>query len=113
MRSVHDAIADLSRQGLGPAEIANRLGEHRSVITYIRARMGLSERRETTKPGDPERADRLLRALKEFWQGSDLKWPEIAKRLGSNQPTLWGWFNGTRRPTNVSLDRIERFLKHQ
>jgi hypothetical protein len=111
MQPVHDAIGELSRQGLGPAAIADRLGEHRGVVTHIRARMGLSARRgTTTKPGDPQRAERLLGALKALRQRSSLEWPEIARRLGSNQPTLWGWFNGTRRPTNASLDKIERFL---
>lgn len=72
-----------------------------------------AKRKYVPKPGNPERAAQLLWALKEFWQRSDLEWPEIAKRLGSgsNQPTLWGWFNGTRSPCEMSLNRIERFLK--
>ena len=84
MQPVHDAIAQLSRQDLGPAEIAWRLGERRGLITHIRARMGVSARRgTTTKPGDPERAERLLAALKDYRQRSKLEWPQIAKRLGS------------------------------
>jgi hypothetical protein len=110
MQPVHDAIAKLSRQGLGPAAIADRLGEPRIVVTQIRARMGLSERRGTTKPGDPQRAKRLLRALKGYWEQSDLEWPEIARRCDTTQSTVWCWYEGKRQPTDASLDKIERFL---
>jgi hypothetical protein len=49
----------------GDRQIARRLGEHRGLITRIRARMGVSQRRRTTtKPGVPEWAKRLLAALK-------------------------------------------------
>lgn len=107
---VHDAIAGMSRQGLGPAEIARRLGEPRIVVTQIRARMDLSARRGTTKPGDPERAERLSRAPREFWQQSNMEWPEIARRCGTTQSTVGCWYDGKRKPCEASLDRIERFL---
>ena len=110
MRPVHDTIAELSRQGLGPAAIADRLGEPRIVVTQIRARMGLSARRGTTKPGDPARAQRLLQALKGFWEQSDLGWPEIARRCGTTQSTVWCWYEGKRKPSEASLDQVEQFL---
>ena len=110
MQPVHDAVAELSRQGLGPAAIADRLGEPRIVVTQIRARMGLSARRGTTKPGNPERAQRLLQALKGFWEQSDLEWPEIARRCGTTQSTVWCWYDGKRKPCEASLDKVERFL---
>jgi hypothetical protein len=91
MAASHADIPKPSRQGLGPAEIADRLGEPRIVITQIRARMGLRERRSTTKPGDPERAERLLGALKEYWQRGELEWPEIAPRFGSSHGIRSRW----------------------
>jgi hypothetical protein len=110
MQPVHAVIAELSRQGLGPAAIADRLGEPRIVVTQIRARLGLSARRGTTKPGDPERAERLLQALQGLWERSDLEWPEIARWCGTTQSTVWCWYEGKRKPCEASLDQVERFL---
>jgi transcriptional regulator with XRE-family HTH domain len=111
MEALTAQVSALARQGFGMTETARLLGEHRPIIHVIRRRLGLTEpRRYRPKAGDPERAERLLRALKGFWEQSDLEWPEIARRCGTTQSTVWCWYEGKRKPCEASLDKVERFL---
>src|SRR5690349_18353144 len=55
-------VAELAWQGFGMTETALLLGEHRPILNLIRRRPGRTEKRQhRSRPGDPERADRLLR----------------------------------------------------
>jgi hypothetical protein len=111
MEALTAQVCALARQGFGMTETARLLGEHRPIVHVIRRRLGLTERRRyRPKAGDPERAERLLGALKALWERSDLEWPEIARRCGTTQSSVWCWYAGKRKPCEASLDQVERFL---
>lgn len=47
-----------------------------------------------------------MKALHDYLELTDTTQVAFAKRLGVQQPTVWGWLNGKHHPTAEMLKRI-------